>query len=203
METWLWNQMKRNRRLLSQQSQQKQVCSSSVSCPRGSRESPWPCHQQNFRWGCSVAIAYSRLLFIWESIYNSAKWLQHLEKKKSLFHSFYSPWWPREQIPSILRFTRQIQTLHWLPVVWISGEFHLSGHLLHHNSCWIFFRQQMKNSVYRSRQSLNSPSPGETEMDLLVTRERPRRGIRNSGYDVSLWWAKVNTSSAFPWKQRG
>ncbi|XP_019332525.2 UPF0606 protein KIAA1549L homolog isoform X4 [Alligator mississippiensis] len=45
-------------------------------------------------------------------------------------------------------------------------------------------RQQMKNSVYRSRQSLNSPSPGETEMDLLVTRERPRRGIRNSGYDA-------------------
>ncbi|KAM8813519.1 UPF0606 protein KIAA1549L homolog isoform 5-T5 [Rhynchonycteris naso] len=44
-------------------------------------------------------------------------------------------------------------------------------------------RQQTKNSVYRSRQSLNSPSPGETEMDLLVTRERPRRGIRNSGYD--------------------
>ncbi|XP_032300647.1 UPF0606 protein KIAA1549L homolog isoform X3 [Coturnix japonica] len=45
-------------------------------------------------------------------------------------------------------------------------------------------RQQMKNSIYRSRQSLNSPSPGETEMDLLVTRERPRRGIRNSGYDT-------------------
>ncbi|XP_036896372.1 UPF0606 protein KIAA1549L homolog isoform X2 [Sturnira hondurensis] len=45
-------------------------------------------------------------------------------------------------------------------------------------------RQQTKNSVYRSRQSLNSPSPGETEMDLLVTRERPRRGIRNSGYDT-------------------
>ncbi|XP_052551595.1 UPF0606 protein KIAA1549L homolog isoform X4 [Tympanuchus pallidicinctus] len=45
-------------------------------------------------------------------------------------------------------------------------------------------RQQMKNSIYRSRQSLNSPSPGETEMDLLVTRERPRRGIRNSGYDA-------------------
>ncbi|XP_036621020.1 UPF0606 protein KIAA1549L homolog [Trichosurus vulpecula] len=45
-------------------------------------------------------------------------------------------------------------------------------------------RQQMKNSMYRSRQSLNSPSPGETEMDLLVTRERPRRGIRNSGYDT-------------------
>ncbi|NXC15603.1 K154L protein, partial [Corythaeola cristata] len=44
-------------------------------------------------------------------------------------------------------------------------------------------RQPIKNSVYRSRQSLNSPSPGETEMDLLVTRERPRRGIRNSGYD--------------------
>ncbi|XP_048162464.1 UPF0606 protein KIAA1549L homolog isoform X2 [Corvus hawaiiensis] len=45
-------------------------------------------------------------------------------------------------------------------------------------------RQPLKNSVYRSRQSLNSPSPGETEMDLLVTRERPRRGIRNSGYDA-------------------
>uniref|UniRef100_G1MR37 KIAA1549 like n=1 Tax=Meleagris gallopavo TaxID=9103 RepID=G1MR37_MELGA len=45
-------------------------------------------------------------------------------------------------------------------------------------------RQQIKNSIYRSRQSLNSPSPGETEMDLLVTRERPRRGIRNSGYDT-------------------
>uniref|UniRef100_A0A8D0L744 KIAA1549 like n=1 Tax=Sphenodon punctatus TaxID=8508 RepID=A0A8D0L744_SPHPU len=45
-------------------------------------------------------------------------------------------------------------------------------------------RQPMKNSMYRSRQSLNSPSPGETEMDLLVTRERPRRGIRNSGYDT-------------------
>ncbi|XP_062823826.1 UPF0606 protein KIAA1549L homolog isoform X2 [Anolis carolinensis] len=45
-------------------------------------------------------------------------------------------------------------------------------------------RQQLKNSVYRSRQSLNSPSPGETEMDLLVTRERQRRGIRNSGYDA-------------------
>lgn len=68
------------------------------------------------------------------------------------------------------------------------------GHLLHHNSCWISFRQQMKNSVYRSRQSLNSPSPGETEMDLLVTRERPRRGIRNSGYDVSVCWAGVDAS---------
>ncbi|XP_043915169.1 UPF0606 protein KIAA1549L homolog [Protopterus annectens] len=43
---------------------------------------------------------------------------------------------------------------------------------------------QTKNSIYRSRQSLNSPSPGETEMDLLVSRERPRRGIRNSGYDT-------------------
>lgn len=39
--------------------------------------------------------------------------------------------------------------------------------------------------AYRSRQSLSSPSPGGTEMDLLVMRERPRRGIRNSGYDVS------------------
>ncbi|XP_075423485.1 UPF0606 protein KIAA1549L homolog isoform X3 [Ascaphus truei] len=42
----------------------------------------------------------------------------------------------------------------------------------------------LQNQPYRSRQSLNSPSPGETEMDLLVTRERPRRGIRNSGYDT-------------------
>uniref|UniRef100_A0A4W3JLP1 KIAA1549 like n=1 Tax=Callorhinchus milii TaxID=7868 RepID=A0A4W3JLP1_CALMI len=41
-----------------------------------------------------------------------------------------------------------------------------------------------RNHVYRSRQSLNSPSPGGTEMDLLVTRERSRRGIRNSGYDT-------------------
>ena len=56
----------------------------------------------------------------------------------------------------------------------------------------------MKNSVYLSRQSLNSPSPGETEMDLLVTRERPRRGIRNSGYDVSLWWAELNTALLCP-----
>lgn len=111
---------------------------------------------------------------------------------------FLQPLMAREQIPSILRFVKQIQTLHWLPVVWISGEFHMSGHLLHHNSCWIFFRQQMKNSVYRSRQSLNSPSPGETEMDLLVTRERPRRGIRNSGYDVSLWWAELNTALLCP-----
>ncbi|XP_029438946.1 UPF0606 protein KIAA1549L homolog [Rhinatrema bivittatum] len=44
--------------------------------------------------------------------------------------------------------------------------------------------RQMNSSVYRSRQSLNSPSPGETEMDLLVIRDRPRRGIRNSGYDT-------------------
>ncbi|XP_072574243.1 UPF0606 protein KIAA1549L isoform X3 [Paramormyrops kingsleyae] len=43
---------------------------------------------------------------------------------------------------------------------------------------------QPRNPVYRSRQSLNSPSPGGTEMDLLVMRERPRRGIRNSGYDT-------------------
>ncbi|XP_034033108.1 UPF0606 protein KIAA1549L isoform X2 [Thalassophryne amazonica] len=36
---------------------------------------------------------------------------------------------------------------------------------------------------YWSRQSLSSPSPVETEMDLLVMRERSRRGIRNNGYD--------------------
>ena len=48
--------VKRSRRLLSQQSQQKQVCSCSIHCPRGSRESPWSCRQQNSRWGCSDAI---------------------------------------------------------------------------------------------------------------------------------------------------
>ncbi|KAG7467912.1 hypothetical protein MATL_G00137230 [Megalops atlanticus] len=43
---------------------------------------------------------------------------------------------------------------------------------------------QMRNPAYRSGQSLNSPSPGGTEMDLLVMRERTRKGIRNSGYDT-------------------
>ncbi|XP_068173703.1 UPF0606 protein KIAA1549L [Antennarius striatus] len=43
---------------------------------------------------------------------------------------------------------------------------------------------QVGQMAYRSRQSLSSPSPGGTEMDLLVMRERPRRGIRNSGYDT-------------------
>ncbi|XP_022535216.2 UPF0606 protein KIAA1549L isoform X1 [Astyanax mexicanus] len=43
---------------------------------------------------------------------------------------------------------------------------------------------QVRYPTYRSRQSLNSPSPGGTEMDLLVMRERPRKGIRNSGYDT-------------------
>ncbi|KAF7699391.1 hypothetical protein HF521_004133 [Silurus meridionalis] len=43
---------------------------------------------------------------------------------------------------------------------------------------------EVKYPAYRSRQSLNSPSPGGTEMDLLVMRERPRKGIRNSGYDT-------------------
>ncbi|XP_043992978.1 UPF0606 protein KIAA1549L isoform X2 [Gambusia affinis] len=42
---------------------------------------------------------------------------------------------------------------------------------------------QVGQMAYRSRQSLSSQSPGGTEMDLLVMRERPRRGIRNSGYD--------------------
>lgn len=43
-----------------------------------------------------------------------------------------------------------------------------------------------REPAYWSRQSLaaSSPSPVETEMDLLVLRERSRRGIRNSGYDV-------------------
>ncbi|XP_023809285.1 UPF0606 protein KIAA1549L homolog [Oryzias latipes] len=43
---------------------------------------------------------------------------------------------------------------------------------------------QVGHAAHRSRQSLSSPSPGGTEMDLLVMRERPRRGIRNSGYDT-------------------
>ncbi|KAK2920282.1 hypothetical protein Q8A73_002486 [Channa argus] len=43
---------------------------------------------------------------------------------------------------------------------------------------------QVGQTAYRSRQSLSSPSPGATEMDLLVMRERPRKGIRNSGYDT-------------------
>ncbi|XP_026143591.1 UPF0606 protein KIAA1549L isoform X2 [Carassius auratus] len=41
---------------------------------------------------------------------------------------------------------------------------------------------QLSHPTNRSRQSLNSP--GGTEMDLLVMRERPRKGIRNSGYDT-------------------
>ncbi|XP_067902736.1 UPF0606 protein KIAA1549L [Heterodontus francisci] len=45
-------------------------------------------------------------------------------------------------------------------------------------------QSQAKDTVYRSRQSLSSPGPGGTEMDLLVRRERSRRGIRNSGYDT-------------------
>uniref|UniRef100_A0A8C1LU89 KIAA1549-like a n=1 Tax=Cyprinus carpio TaxID=7962 RepID=A0A8C1LU89_CYPCA len=48
-------------------------------------------------------------------------------------------------------------------------------------------KEDRKPSTYvkyrRSRQSLNTPSPVETEMDMLVMRERSRRGIRNSGYD--------------------
>ncbi|KAG7521771.1 hypothetical protein JOB18_006439 [Solea senegalensis] len=40
-----------------------------------------------------------------------------------------------------------------------------------------------REPTYWSRQSLSSPSPVETEMDLLVLRERSRRGIRNNGYD--------------------
>ncbi|KAA0714623.1 hypothetical protein E1301_Tti017105 [Triplophysa tibetana] len=43
---------------------------------------------------------------------------------------------------------------------------------------------QVKQPSHRSRQSLNSPSPGGTEMDLLVMRDRPRKGIRNTGYDT-------------------
>ncbi|XP_030644388.1 UPF0606 protein KIAA1549L [Chanos chanos] len=41
-----------------------------------------------------------------------------------------------------------------------------------------------REPAYWSGQSLNSPSPVQTEMDMLVMRERSRRGIRNSGYDA-------------------
>lgn len=51
--------------------------------------------------------------------------------------------------------------------------------------CCVFSESQ-REPAYWSRQSLNTPSPVETELDLLVMRERARRGIRNSGYDVSL-----------------
>lgn len=54
-------------------------------------------------------------------------------------------------------------------------------------------QSQVGQLAYRSRQSLSSPSPGGTEMDLLVMRERPRRGIRNSGYDVSPIHLALNT----------
>lgn len=54
---------------------------------------------------------------------------------------------------------------------------------------WTVIRHsQAGQPAYRSRQSINSPGPGGTDIDLLVMRERPRRGIRNSGYDVSRFF---------------
>ncbi|XP_042157646.1 UPF0606 protein KIAA1549L isoform X2 [Oncorhynchus tshawytscha] len=52
--------------------------------------------------------------------------------------------------------------------------------------CHIRRHPPSREPTYWSRQSLaaSSPGPVETEMDLLVLRERSRRGIRNSGYDV-------------------
>ncbi|XP_070971710.1 UPF0606 protein KIAA1549L isoform X2 [Oncorhynchus clarkii lewisi] len=52
--------------------------------------------------------------------------------------------------------------------------------------CHIRRHPPSREPAYWSRQSLaaSSPGPVETEMDLLVLRERSRRGIRNSGYDV-------------------
>lgn len=52
-----------------------------------------------------------------------------------------------------------------------------------------------REPAYWSRQSLSSPSPVETEMDLLVLRERSRRGIRNNGYDVSNHIHLLNQSA--------
>nr|XP_046202843.1 UPF0606 protein KIAA1549L-like isoform X1 [Oncorhynchus gorbuscha] len=51
--------------------------------------------------------------------------------------------------------------------------------------CHIRRHPPSREPAYWSRQSLaaSSPGPVETEMDLLVLRERSRRGIRNSGYD--------------------
>ncbi|XP_030650077.1 UPF0606 protein KIAA1549L [Chanos chanos] len=57
----------------------------------------------------------------------------------------------------------------------------------HRTSTYVKSRRrhsEVRHPAYRSRQSLNSPSPGGTEMDLLVMRDRPRKGIRNSGYDT-------------------
>lgn len=53
------------------------------------------------------------------------------------------------------------------------------------------FSESQREPAYWSRQSLNTPSPVETELDLLVMRERARRGIRNSGYDVSLTHTRI------------
>lgn len=50
-----------------------------------------------------------------------------------------------------------------------------------------------REPTYWSRQSLSSPSPVETEMDMLVLRERSRRGIHNNGYDVSIKGTNPNT----------
>ncbi|XP_051545181.1 UPF0606 protein KIAA1549L-like isoform X2 [Myxocyprinus asiaticus] len=52
-------------------------------------------------------------------------------------------------------------------------------------STYVKYRRSdsQREPAYWSRQSLNTPSPVETEMDMLVMRERSRRGIRNSGYD--------------------
>ncbi|KAJ8252068.1 hypothetical protein COCON_G00213800 [Conger conger] len=45
---------------------------------------------------------------------------------------------------------------------------------------------QMGAPAFRSRQSLSSPGPNATEMDLLAMRERSRRGVRTSGYDTAV-----------------
>ncbi|XP_028813153.1 UPF0606 protein KIAA1549L isoform X2 [Denticeps clupeoides] len=59
-----------------------------------------------------------------------------------------------------------------------AGELNPSTYVKYHRS-----DSHSRDPAYWSRQSLNSPSPVETEMDLLVMSERSRRGIRNSGYD--------------------
>jgi len=69
--------------------------------------------------------------------------------------------------------------------------------------CDGFRPSQVNHPTHRSRQSLNSPSPGGTEMDLLVMRERPRKGIRNSGYDVSVFREKHYNALAICIKWKG
>ncbi|XP_035388286.1 UPF0606 protein KIAA1549L isoform X2 [Electrophorus electricus] len=54
-------------------------------------------------------------------------------------------------------------------------------------STYIKYRrsESQREPPYWSRQSLNTPSPVEPDLDLLFMGKRSRRGIRNSGYDLA------------------